>query len=188
MLSLLDRQTVLIVFSALIMAVLCILPGVNNTFPIWIIASGASIADTMFHELGHSITGWLLGVPNIPAILTIFGRDQAAGFTLSFGHSWLLQGVAIVGLLCLCYHLFRAESGCLYPALTLTLLVPVIAISGYYEVAVSYMGHGGALLMGTFFLYRAWLYMDARNLYERWLNAFFGLLMKPPFLVPAGPA
>jgi hypothetical protein len=39
------------------------------------------------------------------------------------------------------------------------------------------MGHGGSTLMGGFLLCRAWIYYDARNDYERWLNALFGFFL-----------
>jgi len=175
--KLLDRTTIIIIISALGLAVVCILPSTRNIFPLWIIASGASVADTMFHEMGHSITGWLLGMPNVPSILTIFGREQAAGLTWHFGHFWVVQGVVILGLLYLCYDLYGAASKWFFPVVILTVLVLALGTSGYYQVAISYMGHGGSILMGGFFLYRSWLGLAARNLYERWLNAFFGFFL-----------
>ncbi len=172
--KLLNFTTVIIILSAFGLAILCILPGTSNSFPLWIIASGASVADTMFHELGHSITGWLLGVPNVPSILTIFGRGQAAGLTWHFGHFWLLQGIVIAGFAYLSYDLYHAASRWFLVSVVMTALVIIIGFSGYYQAAISYMGHGGAILMGAFFLFRSWLGLAARNLYERWLNAFLG--------------
>ena len=175
--GLLDRTTILIIGSALVLAVLCIHPATNSTFPLWVIATGANFADTMFHEMGHSITGWLFGVPNIPSVFTLFGREQAGGLTMTFGHFWLLQGIVIAALLYAIYDKWAAASRWCYPLAALTLFIIIFAASGYYEMAISYMGHCGAMLMGAFFLYRSLLGLAARNLYERWLNAFLGLFI-----------
>src|SRR5262249_28729728 len=92
-------------------------------------------------------------------------------------HYRILQGIAIIGLLYLCYDLYSAASNWLYAAIIVAIIVIAVAASGYYLTAIAYMGHGGLILMGGFFLFRSWLGLAARNLYERWLNAFLGFFM-----------
>jgi len=167
----------LTLLSALSLAIICILPSTNHYFPLWAIAAGANIADAMFHEMGHSIFGWLFGVPNIPSVFTLFGREQAAGLTLMWPRSWIVQITAFAGLVYACYWIYKNFPEWFWAAAIFTLLVMAIAFTPYSQIPILYMGHGGAILMGSFFLFRAWANIDARNAYERWLNAFFGFFM-----------
>jgi len=175
--AMLNRSTIIIIPTALALAIICILPATNHYFPIWPIAAGANIADTMFHEIGHSIFGWLMGVPNIPSVFTLFGTEQAAGLTLMWPRSWIVQVVVFAGLIYGCYWIYQNFPGWLWVAVSFTLLVIITAFTPYTKIPIFYMGHGGAIAMGGFFLFRAWANMAARNGYERWLNAFFGFFM-----------
>jgi hypothetical protein len=172
--QLLDRATLLMIISAFIVALLCVLPESRGIFPFWVIAAGANVADTLFHELGHTITAWLFGHPAIPMIFTLFGANQASGYSLYFQRSWFLQAGAFAALGIGCYWVKGNMPFLFIPAIVLTLIIIAVAFSGYDMLAISYMGHGGTIAMGGFFLFRAWIYLDSRNQFERWLNAFLG--------------
>lgn len=177
MLQLLDRTTIGIMLSAFAAALFCILPASRDIFPFWLMAAGLHIADTLFHELGHTVAAWLFGCPSIPMIFTLFGADQAGGMTLTWDRSWLMQLVAFAGLGYACYRARKNESWLLIPTAILNLFVVIIAFTKWYSLIIYYMGHGGSILIGGFFLFRSWIYLDARNAYERWLNALFGFFV-----------
>ena len=174
---LLDRATLLIMTSAFMVAVLCILPASRNMFPFWIIAMGMNIADTLFHELGHTLFNWLLGYPAIPMIFTLFGADQAGGMTLTFGRSWFVQIAAFAAMGYGCYWTKENIPRLFIPLVIFTLAMILTAFYRHHEALVCYMGHGSSIAIGGFFLFRAWVYLDSRNAFERWLNAFFGFFL-----------
>ena len=171
------RDMVWIMGSALLLSGLFIHPDTQGIFPLWIIASAAGIADTMFHELGHSLFAWLFGMPSIPSIFTIFGREHAAGMAVHFERSVAVQIMVLIACAAGCYQLYERFRPFFWPALGFMILIVLLALTPYYEPVVVFMGHGSAMVMGGFFLYRAWLRMDARNGYEWWLNAFLACYM-----------
>lgn len=177
MASLLDRETLLIMISAFALAVLCILPDTCRHFPFWIIAAGLHVADTLFHEMGHTIFAWLFGHPAIPMIFTLFGADQAGGMSMRWDRNWFVQIGAFAMLGYACFWLKENGPRLFIPMLAFSVAIVLVALFGNHEMVISYMGHGGSIAMGGFFLYRAWIYLDARNAYERWLNALFGFFL-----------
>ncbi len=163
--------------SACFLALACILPATSGMIVFWVIACGAHIADTLFHELGHTVFSWLFGAPAIPMIFTLYGADQAGGMTLTYERSWLVQWGAYAGMGYGCFWAYRNWFRVFVPAVVFCAVVVGVSLSRHYEIVIDYMGHGGAIAVGGFFLFRAWVYMDARNGYERWLNAFFGFFL-----------
>ena len=160
--------------SALLVVVLCILPSTKSMFPFWIIARGSFVMDTLFHELGHSIFGWLFGNANLPMIFTIFMSDKMGGMAMNLGHWLILQIAAFIGLAYLCYYL--RYHWLFIPAVVFSVLILVIYLLGLDMLVIDYMGHGGSIAMGGFFLYRAFADI-AKNKVERWLNAYFGFYL-----------
>lgn len=164
--------TLAIISSAFLVAALCLMESTRHIFPFWIIARGSFVMDTLFHELGHSIFGWLFGFPNIPMIFTIFQSDKMGGMALMLGHLLILQFAAVIALGYACYYI---RGSFLYiPLVTFTVIIAIISASGYGQLFIDYMGHGSATLVGGFFLYRAWANIAPRGKLERWLNAYFG--------------
>lgn len=143
----LERSTLLIIFSSAFVAILAVLEATQHFMPISIISAGLNVGNTLFHELGHSLFGWLFGVPNLPAILTIFGADQAGGVTFMLERNLILQVLAIAGLAYICYRLKDDYSPLFIYALIFTIFILIIAVSGYYEMFVGYMGHGASILI-----------------------------------------
>lgn len=174
---LIDRTTLLIVGSAFIAVVLCLAPATHDMLPFSIINAGAHIADVMFHEIGHTVFSWLAGIPAIPMIFTIFGANEAGGMAMTFGHSWLVHAVMWAVLAYGIYFFYSHESRWFIVMALLLGTSLINAVTGYGDVLATYMGHGGAILAGSYFLFRAWIYLDARNQFERWLNGFFGFYL-----------
>ncbi|MFT6219496.1 MAG: hypothetical protein ACJAVG_000192 [Rickettsiales bacterium] len=128
----------------------------------------------MFHEIGHSIFGWLFGYINLPSITTIFNHDKHAGLTFTFGHSLIIQIFALFALFYGCFFIYQNRREYFYPALFVAIAIAAISFTKYHNILTDYMGHGTAMLMGGFFLFRSLVYLDARNGFELWLNGFFG--------------
>ncbi len=145
--------------------------------PVNILYRALFVADTFAHEMGHTIFFWLFGQPAIPMIFTLFGSDQAGGFSQTFGHFWLVQIAVFVGLIYGCYWVYENYEEFFIPAVIFTILIMIIAFSGYYDVVTLYMGHGGSILIGGFLLYRAWLKVRGRSDLERFLSALFGFYL-----------
>lgn len=156
------------------LASLCILPATRDLLLISLVAAGLRIADTLFHELGHAIFSWLFGSPSIPMIFTIFGADQAGGMAWTFDRSWFVQITVLVLLAYGCYRIREIWPRMFYLCTLLAIAISVLAFTRFHEVIPIFMGHGGAMLMGGFFLFRAIIYLDARNFFERLLNGLFG--------------
>ena len=165
------------VISALMAVGLTLLPATKEMFPFWVIARGAFVADALFHEMGHTIFYWLFGHVAIPMIFTLFGSDQAGGMSMAMGRNWFLQILVFAALAYGVYWVKENWRALLIPYCLFSVLVTVAAFTKYTDVVIAYMGHGSSIAMGGFFLFRAWIYLDARNSYERWLNAFFGFYL-----------
>jgi hypothetical protein len=175
--ELLDRTTLFIIVSAFITALLCILPESQSLLPFAIMARGLHIGNTLFHEMGHTIFAWFFGKPAVPMIFTFFGADQAGGMSMIFDRNWFVQIAAFAALGYGCYWIKKNFPPLFIPAIGFILFILTIAFTGYYGIVIAFMGPGGAALMGGFFLFRAWIYLDARNPFERWLNALFGFFL-----------
>ena len=173
----LDGTTLGVMGSAFVAALLCVLPMTAHLFPLWIVSNGLHIADTLFHEMGHASFAWLFGRPAVPMIFTLFGADQAGGMSMEWPRSWVVQIAAYAGLAWGCWKARENMPRLFVPLMVLSLLVFLLSFTEYTPLIGSYMGHGGAILMGGFFLFRAWVYLDARGPFERWLNAFFGFFL-----------
>ncbi len=173
----LDRSTLIVIFSSALVAILSVLPATRDVIPISIISAGLNVGDTLFHEIGHSIFAWLFGVPSIPAIFTLFHTDTAGGVTLMWDRLISLQMLSLSGLGYLCYWLRSNYSPFFVYALIFSVSIFILSISGYYQLVINYMGHGCSILMGGFFLFRAWMNIQVRHAFERWLNGLFGVFL-----------
>jgi hypothetical protein len=169
-----DRNIWLMMLSASLLSLLCVLETTRDLAFIFVISNALNLADTLFHELGHSLFAWLFGMPSIPSILTLFGADKAGGITLAFERIVLLQLVSLAGLGYLCFRLWRSWSPFLVPVSMASLLILVLSVTDYYMLLVSYMGHAASIFMGGFFVFRSMVNLHARHAFERWLNALFG--------------
>jgi len=172
-----DFKGAAILFSAFAGAVFCIWAESSGNFLFVLVSHIAYFIETMFHELGHCITGWLLGMPGVPMIFTVVGPQGAGGMTLVFGHYWMVQAAALAALAYLCYEFYRRASGWFWAALLLLIIITGVMLSGYRLLVVSYMGHGGTIIASGYLLFKAWLNVDVSSQSKRWLCAFVGFYM-----------
>ncbi|MDH5356202.1 MAG: hypothetical protein OEY09_17305 [Gammaproteobacteria bacterium] len=172
-----SRSTLTIIFSSALVAILAVLQVTRDVIPVSIISAGLYVGNTLFHEIGHSIFSWLFGMPSLPAIFTLFGADQAGGVTLMWDRQIILQILVLAGLGYLCYRLRSTYSPFYKYALGFTIFIAILAISGYHQLIINYMGHGSSIMIGGFFLFRAWVNIQARHTFERWLNGLFGVFL-----------
>lgn len=168
-------KTFLVIASAAIIAVLCILPATMFIFPLSWIARGSFVMDTMAHELGHSIYGWLFGYMNVPMIFTLFHADKMGGMAMMLGHSTIVQVGAVLALGFACYYIMG--TGYSIPLAIFAVMIAAISISGYGMLVVNYMGHGNAIVVGGYLLYRAFAGLTPRGAVEKWLSAYFGFYL-----------
>ena len=173
------RANLSVFISCFIMAlILCL--DVAGEYPVLrTLAIGMHYGDALFHELGHSIMAWLVGIPSIPSLLTLIGANQAAGFALMFDRNIAVQVMVLMGLAGWAILLWRDEEKfSAFCLIGLIILSIVISLIGLHEAMVSYMGHGASIIMGGYLLYRALSrHPDVPNKLERWLNAFFGFYL-----------
>jgi hypothetical protein len=172
-----ERKTLLVMILSGFAAFLLMLTSLTDNFFVWLIYRIMYVADTMFHELGHTIFDWAFGMPAIPSIFTLFGSEQAGGVTIALDRSWFMQAISFGVLAYGCYWIKRNYPSLLWGAIGLTLLTIGVSFTRYYRIPVLYMGHGGSIFMGGFFLFRAWEYVEACNNYKRFLKAFFGFFL-----------
>jgi hypothetical protein len=167
-----------LVLSAAAFVIVLGMPDIGQRFPFWVINTAGYFADTIFHEMGHAVFAWAFGYPSIPAVFTLFGTDQAAGVALTFDHSWFVQVMVWISMGYGVWWLWREgfkEWARIAAAICAALFI--LSFWQHHVLVGLYMGHGSAILMGCFFLYRGLLDLAARSAYERWLNLFLGFFM-----------
>lgn len=172
-----DRTTLFVMFSALALVLACILPPTRDMLVFYAVYRAGFFTDALFHEMGHTVFSWMFGRPAIPMIFTAIGADQAGGLSLMWDFNWGTQVTAFIVMLYACYWLWDNVPGMFIPGVLFTAAIIAIAFTRYPEVVIAYMGHGGSIAAGGFFLFRAWIYLDAKNQIGRWFNAFFGFYL-----------
>ncbi len=177
--KLFDFDTTMMLLSALVICGVALVPSLHRYFLLYLPYRALFFGDTLFHEMGHAVFGWLFGYPSIPSILTVFGTDKASGVTLNLGlgHFWCVHALVYGCLATLCYKIHDQLPHLFWPATFLTVLLAIASLTPYTHLIITYMGHGSAMLCGGFLLWRGLLYVDARNNITRWLNTVFGLFI-----------
>ncbi len=114
----------------------------------WLRVAGQGL-NTLFHEFGHSVAGWLFARPSVPA----FDLAHGGGVALIHDRSPALL-IVIYLVLAGLILLYRRNW------LTLALLLGLVGLHAWLvsgrgeKVVIGFMGHGGELLFGLLFLYR----------------------------------
>jgi hypothetical protein len=170
---------------SLAIAVLCLYPEIAELLDwerkswlrfIGIPYTGLYYMKVFFHELGHTVTFWLFGQPAVPAFNFADGGGVAVPL---MGRSMVLQGAVYVLFIAGAWWLFMHEAYGLIAALAaFAALHAFMAFGGRHELAVNYMGAGGAIIMGCYCMFRAaanWTYSTHSPLLERYMNMIFGV-------------
>lgn len=128
---------------------------------------------TLVHEIGHTAVYWIFGFSAVPA----FDFNEGGGATLGDAErSSLITWAWVVGFLALCW--WQRENKKVLIALG---AVPVIYFMMYNSprerLAIALGGHGGEILFGTLFLYRALTGWGVKIPVERPLYAFIAFMI-----------
>jgi len=130
----------------------------------------------VFHEVGHTVTFWLFGVPAVPAFNFADGGGVAVPL---MGRTLVLQAAVYAGFCYVAFILFRHEAwGLLGLLAAFTVIHIFFAFGEKYTLAMNYMGAGGAIIMGCYCMFRAlanWTYSTHSPLLERYINMVFGI-------------
>lgn len=174
----------LFVISFLI-AFTCLLPCLaeaeNWQLPGYVMAvvripsAGLGYITVFFHEIGHTVASWSYGQPAVPA----FNFVDGGGVSMPLmDRSLVLQGMIYFAAIAAAWLCWKEGfyAGLISIAALLLAHVPFAFGDRYLDV-VSYMGHGGAVLVGCFCIWRAVTNLTEKShgAVERYLNMTFGL-------------
>jgi hypothetical protein len=131
-----------------------------------------SVFDTLVHEMGHAIFGWIFAYPSLPAFDLIWG----GGVTVHVDRSTpllLLIYALLVGLIVV----YRRNVA------AVAVIVGVIAVhlfctfTKYHSLLMVAMGHGTELLIGGLFIYRSLSGRAIFHFVERPLYSIIGFFL-----------
>ncbi len=139
--------------------------------PLSFLTFGLFYLGVFFHELGHTLFGWIFGYPSLPS----FDFSNGGGMAYTFDRIWLLQIAIYAGAL---YGLYRLKSSyyaiLFVPAAILFTSLTIISLTTYHNAVILIMGHGSEALIGGFMIARAVFNAGLIRPQERWLNALVG--------------
>jgi hypothetical protein len=127
---------------------------------------------TLVHEIGHTVAYWVFGYSAIPA----FDFGEGGGVTMTDGiRSPMIVAAWICGLLILAW--WQRERKEILAALGVVALLYFLAFNTRGErLSVTLGGHGGEVVFGALFLYRALTGWGVKMEAERPLYAFIGFI------------
>jgi len=149
----------LVFFGVLIAASLQKMP-----LPLSLPALLIDAVDAWEHECGHAITGIIFGIFSVPLLM----------LTLPFPYSWTFQIVVWIALIGGCIYTYLKKREIFIGAVIFTIIAIALSFTPYTDLIISYMGHGGAILFGGFFMYKAWAY-KGDNIFNQIFIAIIGV-------------
>lgn len=175
-------KTVLFMLMCMVIAAVILLPIVGRMegerwiidgFPLGWLADGMAYMGIFFHEIGHSIFYWLYGYPSLPS----FDMHCGGGMAYFFGdRQWFIFGVVSLVIL---YGIWSLKE---IPVLAFSLAGLLIfqlatGFIDFHDNVILFMGHGAEIIVGCFFLFRAWFNLAPKGITERVLNGVIGFGM-----------
>lgn len=138
---------------------------------IGILTNGLGYMLVFFHEIGHTVASWIFGYVAVPT----FDFEYGGGMTYNLtGRLWPLQIIFIIlSLLGMGYLFKERELGLLSVASVFAAFYAFLIFTDWHQAFISFMGHGGELLVAAFCLLRV-LTKTTVSLTERYLNMIFG--------------
>lgn len=130
---------------------------------------------TLFHELGHAVIGWILGVPSLPAFDFVYG----GGFTHQSGFR-LSVALAVAAAFVYLGWLFRRNPKSV-AIIVATFLLWLFFVSAEWrrELAIASAGHLFEFILAAILFYQALSGTGWRNPeLERPLGAFVGFFVQ----------
>jgi hypothetical protein len=146
---------------------------------VFIPASGLGYLEVFFHELGHCVAGWSFGIVTVPSFNFADGGGLASQITPRI---MFLQVAVYLGVLWVGWMMWSDEQYDLLACLGAALVVHLFFAFSYerLQMFITYMGHGGSVLVGCFCLLRAALnktVSDEAPELERYINMTFGFFV-----------
>jgi len=161
----LDSKGKNILFLGAIMGfLLCVIPWIRFILSYLVI---------IIHELGHTVAGWFMGYPSIPAFDFIYG----GGITLPLSERWALIPLVIYSSLGGLIYYFRRNRLTVVTLSIFALVYTLIYFTRLSQLLVISMGHGLELLFIGIFLYRAMTGWSCQQLGEQSLYGILGFFM-----------
>lgn len=131
--------------------------------------------EVLFHELGHTIVGWLLGHPGIPAFDFFFG----GGFTHQTNFKLPLALLVAAGFGWLAWRMRHNPRALIAIGAAFALWLFCVSSEWRRETAISFAGPAFSLVMGAVFLYMALANVGFRiPEIERPLGAFIAFFVQ----------
>jgi len=127
----------------------------------------------IIHELGHTVAGWFMGYPSIPALDFIHG----GGITLQLSERLTLIPLVIYSSLGGLIYYFRRNRFTVITLSIFALLYTLIYFTRLSQLLVISMGHGLELLFIGIFLYRAITGWSCQQPGERSLYGILGFFI-----------
>lgn len=127
----------------------------------------------IIHELGHTVAGWLMGYPSIPALDFVYG----GGITWQLSQRWALIPLLIYGGLGWLSYYFRRNRLTVITLSVVAFVYTVIYFTRFSQLVMIAMGHGLELLFMGIFLYRAFTGWSGQQPGERSLYGILGFFI-----------
>lgn len=139
-------------------------------FPIGWGGAGLSAMTTFFHELGHTLPAWFYGYPALPSF------DFAYGGGMTWTFSGQMLPLIFIAYVILLYGLYYFKNHRSIQILIGFVLIfhALTAFNDIHETVINFMGPAAQILIGGFFLTRAWCDLAPRGAAERFLNSLIG--------------
>lgn len=131
-----------------------------------------SVFETLVHEMGHAIFGWIFGYPSLPAFDLIWG----GGVTVHVDRSSALL-LLVYALLAGLIVLYRRNHIAVIAIIAVISLHLFCTFTKYHSLLMVAMGHGTELLIGGLFIYRALSGRSIIHYVERPLYSIIGFFM-----------
>jgi hypothetical protein len=128
--------------------------------------------NTLVHEIGHAIFGWLYGYPSVPA----FDFNYGGGVTMHQDRKIFIVIIVYV-LFALLLYVYRRNGLSLVVLMVIVGLYSVSTFTSLHSLVILFMGHGAELIFGSIFFYRALSGSSVIVAAERPLYAFLGFFI-----------
>lgn len=143
--------------------------GIERMPPISWLGAGLHQMDIFFHEIGHSLFHWFYGKPSIPTFDFLHGGGVAYGWPQNTALIICIHALFLYGV-----FYFRHERALQISIGAIGLFHLATVYTELHQVVYLFMGHGTAIAIASFFLYRAWFDLAPRGEGERYLNGIIG--------------
>lgn len=136
-------------------------------FPLTRIVLSALV--TLFHEFGHAVVGWFLGMPSLPAFDFVYG----GGWTHSGAFRLSLAILIAGGFAFLAYHFRQSPKAVMLIGVVFVFWLIFVSAEWRRELAFSAAGHAAEFILAGILFYQALAGVGWRSpTFERPLGAF----------------